>query len=189
MNRTIWIAILLVVSCGDSDEGGGKRKRDRAHDKDDKDKNDDKKLSCEDAVSAFTNEKNKKAEMVGTCIKNEWSRKMKRCVSEAESRSDIRDCEKRHDDRPGSSMWDKMDDYANKVCRCTDMDCMTKAGEQWAKDAAEIVKEAGGRVGEMSEDDKRRSEEISKKISDCTKRVTDELMRKAAGDPGNGGGW
>jgi hypothetical protein len=41
----------------------------------------------------------------------------------------------------------------------------------------------------MSEDDKRRSEEISKKISDCTKRVTDELMRKAAGDPGNGGGW
>jgi hypothetical protein len=180
----IWISIILVVSCGDSESGGGGRKRDR-DDKGDKDDKKDKSLSCEDAVDGFTRDKDKKADMVKTCIKNEWSRRMKKCVSEAESRADVRACERKHDAARSNEMWDKLQAYADTICVCRNMDCVTKAGEEWAKQAAELAKEAGGRVGEMNEEDKRKSEEITKKITDCMKRLTDDMTRTGAGS----GGW
>jgi hypothetical protein len=180
-----WLVVLVVVcACGDSDESGGRSKRDRKdgdRDRDDKAEKKDR-LSCEDAVDGYVRDKDRKADLVRRCIKDEWSRRMRRCVSEAESRSDFQACEREHDPdaKKKSAMWDHMATYADKVCACRDTDCITKAGEEWVKVASELAKDAAGKAGDMSDDDKRRGEEISKKIAECTKRVVEESV-KASG--------
>jgi hypothetical protein len=78
-----------------------------------------------------------------------------------------------------SMMWQRMCAYADKVCTCSDLDCITKAGEQWAIEAAELAKEARGKAEEMTDEEKRLSELVMRKITVCTKKVTDEMAKKA----------
>jgi hypothetical protein len=83
------------------------------------------------------------------------------------------------DDEGKDAMWTAMERYADNVCACKDMDCVTKVGEDWAKKAAELAKTSSGKAGEMTAKDKKRSEEVVKKITECTKKITDEAMKKA----------
>jgi hypothetical protein len=56
-------------------------------------------------------------------------------------------------------------------------DGLHHAGEERARQAAELAKESSS---EISDEDRKRSEELPKRIVECTTRVANEAAKKAA---------
>ena len=121
----------------------------------------DTTLSCEDAVANFTRDRDKKADLVKRCIEDEWPRRMRRCVSEAEGNADLRACEEKHDVSDPSA---EMTRWADEVCACKTADCAQKIydealkasrkneGKSVSESAAKRYVKAGQRLSNCMQD-------------------------------------
>jgi hypothetical protein len=69
--------------------------------------------------------------------------------------------------------------YTRRICACTDMDCITKAGQEYAAQMEQWAKDNAGKMSKPSDADRAWLEKITKELTECTTRIATDAAKNA----------
>jgi hypothetical protein len=118
------LAVLVALCACGSEEGGGKKdKKERAPD-------------CEDAVDRYAEASGRtkdRRDLARRCEKDDWTKRMRKCVAAAETKKEFEGCEK--DYGPEDDQASLMEKLADEMCACKNGDCAQRIFERAMKDS------------------------------------------------------